>query len=125
MHVKTTTISKHLSTDCVHQSESNKWRIYFSYALLDTGSQSTLVCSDFVKRLNLRKNFKIVNITSIIDLGELFLVDEVKLHVMDVENTSRFHMKNHWPLKEKDSIFQHSFFHYISNKMKNGPICKY
>ena len=45
-------------------------RKYIStYALLDTVSESTLIRSDFAKRLNLRKHPKIVNIGSIKDSG--------------------------------------------------------
>ena len=63
-----------------------------TYALLDTGSERTLIRSDFAKRLNLRKNSKIVNISSIKDSGELINVDEVKLYVMDGKNTSTFYI---------------------------------
>ena len=46
----------------------------------------------FAKRLNLRKNSKTVNISSITDSRELINVDEVELYVTDEENTSSFHI---------------------------------
>ena len=57
-----------------------------TYALLDTRSESTLIRSDFTRRLNSRKNSKIVNISSIRDSGELINEDKVKLYVIDKEN---------------------------------------
>ena len=99
-------------------------REYISnYALLDAASESTLIRSNFAKRLNL-KNSKIVNTSSINDSGELINVDEVELYVIDEENTSSFHIEKHWSLKRKGSICQHSFFQYISIKMENGHISK-
>ena len=72
-----------------------------TYGLLDTGSGSTLIHSDFAKRLNLRKNCNIVNISSIKDSVELINVDEVKLYVIDEENTSSFHIKKALVIKRE------------------------
>ena len=72
-----------------------------AYALLDTGSESTLIRDDFSKRLNLRKSSKTVNISSIKDSGELINVDEVKLYVIDEENTSSFHINKVLASKRK------------------------
>ena len=101
MHVKITPSSKYLSTDCAHQSESNKLRIYFNYVLLDTGSESTLIRSDFAKTLNLRKNSKIVNISNIKDSGGLLNEHEIKSYVTDKENTSIFHINKALAIKRE------------------------
>ena len=59
---------------------------------MDIGRKNTLILSDFAKRLNFRKNPKIVNISNIKGFVELLNVDEVKLYVIDEENTSSFHI---------------------------------
>ena len=87
-------------------------------------SESTLIRSGFAKRLNLWKNSKIVNISSIKEFGELLNADEVKLYVIDEENTSRFHINKPLAIKKRNSIYRHNFFHYISNKIENWHICK-
>ena len=60
------------------------------YALLATGSESTLIHCDFTKRLTLTKNSKIVNISSIKNSGKLINEDEFTLYVIDDKNTSSF-----------------------------------
>ena len=63
-----------------------------TYTVLDIGRKNTLILSDFAKRLNLRKKPKIVNISNIKDSAEMLNVDDVKLYVIDEENTSSFHI---------------------------------
>ena len=41
-----------------------------TYALLDTGSESTLIRGDFMRKLRLKGKAKIVNISSIRDTGK-------------------------------------------------------
>ena len=72
-----------------------------TYALLDPGSERTVICSDFAKKKNLRKNSKIVNFSSIKDSGELINVDEVKLYIIDEENTSSFHINKALAIKRE------------------------
>ena len=73
-----------------------------TYASLDPGSERTLICSDFAKKKkNLRKNSKIVNFSSIKDSGELINVDEVKLYIIDEENTSSFQINKALAIKRE------------------------
>ena len=65
-------------------------RFISTYALLDSGSESTLVQEDFLKRLDLEGKTKLVNISSIRDAGETIRVKEVKLQIVDHGNTSIF-----------------------------------
>ena len=76
-------------------------RIYFNYVLLDTGSESTLIRSDFAKTLNLRKSSKIVNISNIKDSGGLLNEHEIKSYVTDKENTSIFHINKALAIKRE------------------------
>ena len=73
----------------------------YTYALLDTGCESTLIRSDFAKRLNLRKNSKTVNISSTKDSEELINVDEVELYVTDEGNTSSLHINKALVIKRE------------------------
>ena len=53
------------------------------------------------KKKNLRKNSKIVNFSSIKDSGELINVDEVKLYIIDEENTSSFQINKALAIKRE------------------------
>ena len=68
---------------------------------MDIGRKNTLILSDYAKRLNFRKNPKIVNISNIKDSVELLNVDEVKLYVIDEENTSSFHINKVLAIKRE------------------------
>ena len=70
------------------ETRATKGEHISTYSLLDTGSESTMIRKDFSKRLNLRKNSKIVNISSIKYSGELV----IKLYVIDEEDTPNFHI---------------------------------
>ena len=63
-----------------------------TYALLDNGGESTLIQADFLKRLDLDGKTKSINISSIKDVEETIRVKEVKLKIVDNENTSIFHI---------------------------------
>ena len=68
---------------------------------MDIGRKNTLILSDYAKRLNFRKNPKIVNISNIKDSVELLNVDEVKFYVIDEENTSSFHINKVLAIKRE------------------------
>ena len=63
-----------------------------TYALLDTGNESTLIHKDFAKKIKL---------SSIEDSGELINVDEVNLYLIDEENTSSFHINKTLAIKRE------------------------
>ena len=64
-----------------------------TYALLDTGSESTLIHADFARKLKLKGKAKRVIISSIKDSGENINVQEVEIQVIDNNNTSSFVIK--------------------------------
>ena len=56
-----------------------------TYALLDSGSQSTLIRSDFVKSSKLKGYKKTISISSAIDEVEEVKVEEVSLRIQDAK----------------------------------------
>ena len=64
-----------------------------TYALLDTGRESTLIRADFARKLKLKGKAKRVIISSIKDSGENINVQEVEIQVIDNNNTSSFVIK--------------------------------
>ena len=60
--------------------------------MLNSGSESTLIREDFLKRLDLEGKTNLVNISSIKDTGETIRAKEVKLQIVDHGNTSIFHV---------------------------------
>ena len=63
-----------------------------TYALLDNGSQSTLIRSDFVKGSALKGYKKTISISSAIDEVEEVKVEEVSLRIQDVKEENELHI---------------------------------
>ena len=63
-----------------------------TYALLDNGSQSTLIRSDFVKGSALKGYKKTISISSAIDEVEEVRVEEVSLRIQDVKEENELHI---------------------------------
>ena len=63
-----------------------------TYALLDNGSQSTLIRSDFVKGSKLKGYKKTISISSAIDEVEEVKVEEVSLRIQDVKEENELHI---------------------------------
>ena len=63
-----------------------------TYALLDNGSQSTLIRSDFVKGSVLKGYKKTISISSAIDEVEEVKVEEVSLRIQDVKEENELHI---------------------------------
>ena len=72
--------------------KSKGGRFISTFALLDSGSESTLVRAEFLKRLDLEGKTKLANISSIKDTGETIRVKTIKPQIVDPGNTSIFHI---------------------------------
>ena len=64
-----------------------------TYALLDTGSQSTLMREDFGAELKLRGNKTNIKMSSIKDQGESIIIHEVILRISSIVNNKMFKAK--------------------------------
>ena len=63
-----------------------------TYALLDSGSESTSIRAEFLKRLYLDVRTKLANISNIKDTGETIRVKEVKPQIVDHGNNIILHI---------------------------------
>ena len=64
----------------------NNGETIITSALLDNGSQSTLIREDFAKQLKLKRNFRTRNISSIKDELESVKVKEINLKIYDMDH---------------------------------------
>ena len=65
-----------------------------TYALLDTGSQSTLIREDFAAELKLHGNKTKIKMSSSKDQGESIIAHEVYLKIFSIMNNKMFEANN-------------------------------
>ena len=93
--------------------KSSNGMFFQTYALLDNGSESTLIRADFARKLKLNGKKRSINVSSIKDTGETVRVHEVAIEVRDDNNTSSFVIKEALAI-EKDK------FHMPSQQLPLG-----
>ena len=93
-----------------------------TYALLDTGNESTLIRGDFMRKLKLKEMKKIVNIHSIRDMGEAISTMNDELQATDNNNIFHFSIKEPLTIERKSPTCHCNIYLQYKSLAKTGDI---